>query len=431
MPLLDELIVQGVRNTLQQSLARAASGVAAGSLSNLVGSGMFSGLTYGPSLSAEVAKLQSQMPQNATPTPAPAPATPPDFGTVAPLTVMGAAPSGTAGALGQALSAAGPTPPSGDSQTPKNDPTDQGNTVAPLTVTAKPLPAAGVNPAALLLPAGAAGAALLASGGGGGGGAAADVGNTVAPVTVTANPLPTPPPLANAGAAGAGAVTGAGLADPGNTVEGVTVQAKPLPDAAPAGGGGVDPALLASLAGGAAFGAAAGTGGRGGIMGTGVDGKDLVAGGLLAGSLLSGQGGGGGGGGNPAESLSHLADNNSALADRLGNISSSGFAGDIGGRGLNSIDRMVRKAQASIRQRYASMGMSGSTAEMQDLQAAADSGVDLQFKVGQEMAQTGLNAIAALTGQSASIYTALMNAQTAKDTALGNSLANFAAALVK
>ena len=43
-----------------------------------------------------------------------------------------------------------------------------------------------------------------------------------------------------------------------------------------------------------------------------------------------------------------------------------------------AIKRMVRQSQAAIRQRYAGMGMSGSTAENADLQAAAEAGVARQ-----------------------------------------------------
>lgn len=141
-------------------------------------------------------------------------------------------------------------------------------------------------------------------------------------------------------------------------------------------------------------------------------------------------GGTGSGVSDATSALKGVADNASALSNRLGDVATAGMAGDIGGRGLNSIARMVRNAQAAIRQRYASMGMSGSTAEQDDLNAASQAGVDQQFKIGQQMAQTGLAAIAALTGQSAAIYTSLLNAATAKDTALGTALSNFAAAVV-
>lgn len=165
----------------------------------------------------------------------------------------------------------------------------------------------------------------------------------------------------------------------------------------------------------------------GGGLPLGVKPTDIIAGGLLGAGLLGGTGGTGSAG----DAIKDLAASNKELAGRLGRIAEAGFQGNIGAKGLNSISRMVRKAQAAIRQRYAAMGMSGSTAEGDDLNAAVESGVDLQFKIGQQMAQTGLNAVAALTGQSAQAYLSLLNAQTQKDTALGNALANFAAAVAR
>lgn len=156
--------------------------------------------------------------------------------------------------------------------------------------------------------------------------------------------------------------------------------------------------------------------------------KELVAAGLVVPALAGASGDNGTG--SAADGLNKVAQGNLDLAHRLTGIASAGFAGQIGGAGLNYIRRMVEKAQASIRQRYANMGMSGSSAEMEDLNAAAQEGVDLQFKIGHEMATAGLNAIAGLTGQSAQAYLALLNAGTAKETALGQALANFAAAVI-
>ncbi len=157
----------------------------------------------------------------------------------------------------------------------------------------------------------------------------------------------------------------------------------------------------------------------------GITPADLVAAGVLGTGLVAGSGGTGAAG----DGLKQIAEDSGNLAKRLGNIADAGFQGNIGGKGLNSIARMVRKAQAAIRQRYASMGMTGSTAETDDLNDAVEAGVQQQFEIGQKMAATGLNAIAALTGQSAQAYLALLNAQTAKNTALGNALANFAGAI--
>lgn len=173
-----------------------------------------------------------------------------------------------------------------------------------------------------------------------------------------------------------------------------------------------------------------------GLLGLlGLNPKNLLGLGLLGAGLAGALGGKGKGDpnapGSPTAGLNDIATSNQALAKQLGASSQAAMNGNIGAKGLGAIGRMVRRAQAAIRSRYAEMGMSGSSGEQQDLQEAAMAGVDMQFKVGQQMAQTGLAAIAGLTGQSAAAYTALLNAQTAKDSQLGNALANFAGALVK
>lgn len=148
-------------------------------------------------------------------------------------------------------------------------------------------------------------------------------------------------------------------------------------------------------------------GGLPGMPGFGRDGNDLTA------------------PGTPGGNLNDLAGRNAQMANMLGERGLANLGGDIGGKGMRYIDRMVKKAQAAIRQRYAGMGMSGSSAEQADLNGAAEAGVDMQFKAGAQMAQTGLQAMAALTGQSASIYASLLNAQVQRDTALGNAQAEF------
>lgn len=159
--------------------------------------------------------------------------------------------------------------------------------------------------------------------------------------------------------------------------------------------------------------------------------KDLIGAGLLGAGLLANKDTKTTDPNGPAGPLTQLANNNAATAKALTAGGMANLNGNIGGQALGYIARQVRQAQAAIRQRYAGMGMSGSTAEQQDLNAATEAGVDMQFKIGQQMATTGLNAAAALSGQSATIYAALLNQQTQRDTQLGNALASFAAAVVK
>lgn len=128
------------------------------------------------------------------------------------------------------------------------------------------------------------------------------------------------------------------------------------------------------------------------------------------------------------QALQSQADNNAGLINRLAQSAEAGRDGQVGGGAMNMIRRSVRNAQAAIRQRYSSMNMSGGTAETADLNAAVQAGLDAQFKLGQDIATSGLQSVAALSGVNANIYTNLLKAQTAQDTDLGNALANFVGA---
>lgn len=156
--------------------------------------------------------------------------------------------------------------------------------------------------------------------------------------------------------------------------------------------------------------------------------RDLLGLGLL-GAGLGAAGNAGGGTSGLQDQVQQQAGQSQALANTLNNKAMAGLSGDIGGKGMSYISRMVRNAQAAIRQKYAAMGMSGSTAEQSDLNEAVQKGVDEQFKIGQQQATAGLQAAAMLSGQSAQAYLALLNAATQKGTALGNSLANFTGAV--
>lgn len=152
----------------------------------------------------------------------------------------------------------------------------------------------------------------------------------------------------------------------------------------------------------------------------------------LAPVLAAASGGGSGGSLGPAAgNLNTLASDNLALSNRLQETALANLGGNIPGPALSALERKLKKKEAEIRDRYAAMGMSGSTAEAQDLAAAKDATSEEQFAIGQQMAQTGLQEVANLTGQSSSIYEILMQAQLTKDSELGNALAAFAGATAK
>lgn len=153
--------------------------------------------------------------------------------------------------------------------------------------------------------------------------------------------------------------------------------------------------------------------------------KDLLGLGLLGLGYASSQGKPGIETNQNYQDLAASADQNKQLISQLSQSADAGRMGNIGGSAMNQIRQTVRNAQAAIRQRYSSMGMSGSTAETSDLNAAVQQGLDAQFKFGQDIATSGLQAVAQLSNVNANIYSTLLKAQTAQDTDLGNALANF------
>lgn len=379
MGLISELVVHGLRPTLTSTLS---SGV-----KSAVSSGL------GTALSHSLApKTPTPVPPSVTPAPAPAPAPAPTQDatqgatgdTVLPeLTVQGSLPTSFSApsSLGSLLSAAAPSVIGGALGVPGTssyDPSSQqataptpalanvgDNTLPELTVTGKP---------------------------------ANDGMGVIAPLALGGGALAL-------GAAGGGSGGAAGAADAAAPADGATVQS---------------PATTAAEAGAAG----------GGLMSLlGLTPKELIGLGLLGAGTLAANGSGGSGSGGTQTQLGQIASDQKAASDMMLQRALAGQSGNIGGKGMSYIDRMVRNAQAAIRQRYAGMHMSGSTAEAADLNAAAQAGVDEQFKIGQQEATAGLSAAAALSGQSAQAYLALLNAQTAKDTQLGNSLASFAGAV--
>lgn len=399
MSLLSEVIVQGARGFGGSSLSK----ILGQSVGSALGSGRFGALTAGPGGGASTQQLQDAVNSASQ-----------RYGfedtTVAPVEVKAPpppAPGGAlpGGALGSVLSQVMPTAPSAVGSGPPP------NTVAEVQVNA-PAPAAPAASGALSQ---ALGQAL---------GTSVEGLDVVAPKR-DRGPVVDPAPFAAPVAAQLATIGNPSIEPPPviteEPKEPLTAEQIALISALPAVAG-----LMQGGPSGNITPAGEGGPGGGGLPG-GLGLKDLIAAGLLGAGLLTG---GGGGGGNK-DALKDLAQFNQQTAGRLANIAEAGFQGKIGGNAMNSIQRMVRKAQAAIRQRYAGMGMTGTTAERDDLNDAVEAGVEQQFEIGQKMAATGLNAIAALTGQSAQAYLALMNAQTAKDTALGNALANFAGAFAR
>lgn len=130
------------------------------------------------------------------------------------------------------------------------------------------------------------------------------------------------------------------------------------------------------------------------------------------------------------KSLQALADqqNQAGTALQAGAIAEQ--QGKLPGGAEAAVNNSVEAMKARIRQNYAQLGLTGSTAEAQDL-AYADQAAEMEkFQIGQGMAQTGFQAASQDLGVASGLYGDILNAETAQGTALGDALAEFAGGLV-
>ncbi|MGE0044745.1 MAG: hypothetical protein AB7J28_15365 [Hyphomonadaceae bacterium] len=104
--------------------------------------------------------------------------------------------------------------------------------------------------------------------------------------------------------------------------------------------------------------------------------------------------------------------------------------GQLPGGVQASIDQALNAAEATIRSRYAALGMSGSTPEMQELAGAQRAAAAQAIELGQSLARTGFQAAGGDQTLAANLYSAILAAETQRGTQLGDALAEFAAGLV-
>ena len=90
----------------------------------------------------------------------------------------------------------------------------------------------------------------------------------------------------------------------------------------------------------------------------------------------------------------------------------------------SAINQGVQSAQAAIRSKYASMGLSGSPMEQDELNQAQETAIQQQFQVAQQMAGVG----AQITGLDISTYNDIINAKLTQDKELQDAIASFAGA---
>lgn len=126
------------------------------------------------------------------------------------------------------------------------------------------------------------------------------------------------------------------------------------------------------------------------------------------------------------------------LAGQEGNLAKVGQAQEwAGNNGIlpagaeAKVQANLNASIAAIKSNYAKMGMSGSSAETADINAAKQAAEAETFQIGQGYAQQGLSELQTAMGAQDTLLSQILNAETAQDTALGQSLAAFAGATAK
>lgn len=124
--------------------------------------------------------------------------------------------------------------------------------------------------------------------------------------------------------------------------------------------------------------------------------------------------------------LEAMAQQNSTLGHTLSQNALQEMQGQLPGGAEAGIQQALQAAQAQIRSTYASMGLTGSTMESQDLANASTQAEAQRFSIGQQMAQTGLAASSNADSLSAGIYQELMQGFLARNQDFNGALAEFA-----
>lgn len=136
----------------------------------------------------------------------------------------------------------------------------------------------------------------------------------------------------------------------------------------------------------------------------------------------------------PVEGIENLrgiaaeAQNQSQMMNRSAN---EAMQGNLPGGAQQSIDSALRSAEATIRSRYANLGLTGSTMEAQDMADLQRRAVAQRFEIGRGLAQTGLSAAAGQGQLAGSLYEKILQAETEQGTAFGDALSEFAGLLAE
>lgn len=136
--------------------------------------------------------------------------------------------------------------------------------------------------------------------------------------------------------------------------------------------------------------------------------------------------------------INDLAKSSQAQGDQLSRAVTPQILDELQGKlpaaAQSSITAQVESEKASIRARYAEMGLQGSTMEGQDLAAADQRGVSQSFVTAQNLAQAGLSVLSQAgtdSSQAATLYGDVLREQTQQGQDLGDALALLTASMVK
>lgn len=110
-----------------------------------------------------------------------------------------------------------------------------------------------------------------------------------------------------------------------------------------------------------------------------------------------------------------------AIGSELANTINSG---KLPAGAESMVQQAISDGEASIRSKYAQMGMSGSTMEAQEIQALHERAQSMRFSMASDLTKTGLTAL----NSSSAIYQALMQQQLQQDQNLSDSISGLAEA---
>lgn len=131
------------------------------------------------------------------------------------------------------------------------------------------------------------------------------------------------------------------------------------------------------------------------------------------------------------ETLRDVANEARGQSQMMTRSANEAMQGNLPGGAQQSIDAALRSAEATVRSRYAGLGLTGSTMEAQDLADLQRRAVAQRFEIGRGLAQTGLSAAAGQGQLAGSLYEKILEAETQQGTAFGDALAEFAGLLTE